>query len=524
MNKAKVNKGIISGSIRHQKIVWIVVATVVAFGIYALVKMKKDEFPAFSYPQGIVAGVYPGASSEEVEAQLTKPLEELLFTLPEVDRKNTYSVTKEGICYVYVMLDLSMNEYSKAWTKIRQKINEAKALSFPAGVLAIAVIDDFGNTSSLLIAMESPDKTYREMREYTDDLTHRLREIPETGNVHVMGEQTEEIAVTIDKEKLSFYGIGPNSLMLEYASQGLLTTSGTMNTDDFNLPLHIDNPVVSEKEIEEQIIFTDPSGNTVRLRDVATVERRLAPPSKVVNFNGHNALIISVEMRKGFNIVAYGRKVEKVLSEFKDNLPDSVMMYRITDQPKVVRKSVNAFLRDLLISMIVVIAVMLMLFPFRTALIASSGLPVCTAVSIGLMYLFGIELNTVTLAALIVVLGMIVDDSIINIDGYIDKLSQGYKPFDAAVSSAKELFMPMFIATAAIATMFFPMTRIITGPLGDFVQLFPWTVAFSLMASLAYVAMSFSKPESIDCVISVLKAIKKATFGENNLVKNYLSD
>ena len=503
MNKAKGNKGIISGSIRHQKIVWIVVATVVAFGIYALVKMKKDEFPAFSYPQGIVAGVYPGASSEEVEAQLTKPLEELLFTLPEVDRKNTYSVTKEGICYVYVMLDLSMNEYSKAWTKIRQKINEAKALSFPAGVLAIAVIDDFGNTSSLLIAMESPDKTYREMREYTDDLTHRLREIPETGNVHVMGEQTEEIAVTIDKEKLSFYGIGPNSLMLEYASQGLLTTSGTMNTDDFNLPLHIDNPVVSEKEIEEQIIFTDPSGNTVRLRDVATVERRLAPPSKVVNFNGHNALIISVEMRKGFNIVAYGRKVEKVLSEFKDNLPDSVMMYRITDQPKVVRKSVNAFLRDLLISMIVVIAVMLMLFPFRTALIASSGLPVCTAVSIGLMYLFGIELNTVTLAALIVVLGMIVDDSIINIDGYIDKLSQGYKPFDAAVSSAKELFMPMFIATAAIATMFFPMTRIITGPLGDFVQLFPWTVAFSLMASLAYAMLvipaleiMFIKPET----------------------------
>ena len=503
MNRIKGNRGIISGSIRHQKIVWIVVAIVVAFGIYALVKMKKDEFPAFSYPQGLVAGVYPGVNSEEVEAQLTKPLEELLFTLPEVDRKNTYSITKEGICYIYVMLDLTMNDYSKAWTKVRQKINEAKTLSFPAGVLAIAVIDDFGNTSSLLIAMESPDKTYREMREYTDDLTHRLREIPETGNVHVLGEQTEEIAVTVDKEKLSFYGIGPNSLMLEYASQGLLTTSGTMKTDAFDLPLHIENPVVSEKELEEQIVFTDPSGNSVRLRDVATVERRLAPSSKVVNFNGHNALIISVEMRKGYNIVAYGKKVEKVLSEFKENLPDSVMMYRITDQPKVVRKSVNAFLRDLLISMIVVIAVMLMLFPFRTALIASSGLPVCTAVSIGLMYLFGIELNTVTLAALIVVLGMIVDDSIINIDGYIDKLSRGYKPFDAAVSSAKELFMPMFIATAAIATMFFPMTRIITGPLGDFVQLFPWTVAFSLMASLAYAMLVipaleilFIKPET----------------------------
>ena len=173
-------------------------------------------------------------------------------------------------------------------------------------------------------------------------------------------------------------------------------------------------------------------------------------------------------------------------SEFKSTLPDSVHLYRITDQPKVVQRSVNSFLRDLVISMIVVIAVMLLLFPFRTALIASSGLPICTAMSIGLMYLFGIELNTVTLAALIVVLGMIVDDSIINIDGYIEKLQQGIEPFHAAVSSAKELFMPMLIATGAIATMFFPMTRIITGPLGDFVQLFPWTVAFSLMASLAY--------------------------------------
>ena len=503
MNRFKGNKGIISGSIKHQKIVWAVVLVIVAFGIYALIDMKKDEFPAFSYPQGIVAGIYPGATSEEVEAQLTKPLEELLFAMPEVDRQRTYSVTKEGICYIYVMLDLEMSDYAPAWTKIRNKINESKAMNFPVGVLAIAVIDDFGDTSSLLIAMESPDKTYREMREYTDNLTRRLRDIPETGNVRVMGEQTEEIAITVDKEKLSFYGISPNTLMLQYASQGLLTTSGTMETSTFDMPLHIENPIVSEQELEEQIIYSDPTGNTVRLRDVATIERRLSKPSKVVNFNGNDALIISVEMRKGFNIVAYGKEVEKVLSEFKATLPDSVHMYRITDQPKVVQKSVSAFLRDLLISMIVVIAVMLLLFPFRTALIASSGLPICTAFSIGLMYLFGIELNTVTLAALIVVLGMIVDDSIINIDGYIDKLSQGYKPFEAAVSSARELFMPMLIATGAIATMFFPMTRIIKGPLGDFVQLFPWTVAFSLMASLAYAMLvipsleiMFIKPET----------------------------
>ena len=485
MKKIK-SRGIIAGSIQHQKIVWVVVLVIVAFGIYALVDMKKDEFPAFAYPQGIVAGIYPGANSEEVETQLTKPLEELLFTLPEVNREKTFSITKEGFCYITVMLEQNVSDPNQAWMKVRNKINESKALSFPAGVLAIAVIDDFGNSSSLLIAMESADKTYREMHEYTDYLTRRLRDIPQTGNVRVLGEQTEEIAITVDKERFSHFGISPNTLMMQYASQGFLTTSGSMESTNFDLPLHIENPIVSEKEIEDQIIYSDATGNMVRLRDVATVERRLAPPSKVVNYNGHDALIISVEMRKGFNIVAYGREVEKVLSEFKSTLPDSVHLYRITDQPKVVQRSVNSFLRDLVISMIVVIAVMLLLFPFRTALIASSGLPICTAMSIGLMYLFGIELNTVTLAALIVVLGMIVDDSIINIDGYIEKLQQGIEPFHAAVSSARELFMPMLIATGAIATMFFPMTRIITGPLGDFVQLFPWTVAFSLMASLAY--------------------------------------
>lgn len=496
-------KGIISGCIRHQRIVWMLVFAIFAFGIYALVDMKKDEFPAFTIRQGIVAGVYPGASSEEVEEQLTKPLEQLLFDMPEVDRKGTYSITKEGLCYVYVSLDLSVKDKDAAWSKIRHKLNESKSMSFPAGVLALVVIDDFGNTSSLLIAMESADKTYREMHEYTDELAKMLRDIPEMGNVRVLGEQKEEIAITIDKEKLAFYGVSPTTLMAQYATQGLLTTSGTMETDAFDMPIHIVNPVASEKELGDQIIYSDVAGNTIRLRDVAAIERRYADPSKVVNYNGNNALIISVEMRKGYNIVAFGKKVEKVLAEFQATMPDSVKMYRITDQPKVVKKSVDSFLRDLLISMIVVIVVMLMLFPIRTALIASSGLPICTAISIGLMYFFGIELNTVTLAALIVVLGMIVDDSIINIDGYIDKLSQGMEPFEAATSSARELFMPMFIATTAIATMFFPMTRIINGPLGDFVQLFPWTVAFSLMASLAYAMLvipaleiKFIKPET----------------------------
>ena len=477
---------IISGSIRYKHIVWMILAVIVTFGVYGLFKMKKDEFPAFTIRQGVVVGVYPGASPEEVEKQLTRPLEQLLYAIPEVNRKTTYSVSKEGFCYVFVNLNFSVKNKDAVWTKVRDKLNESKAISFPMGVLALVVVDDFGNTSSLLIAMESNDKTYREMHGYTDDLTKRLRDIPGMGNVKVLGERKEEIAVRIDQERLAFYGINPKTLLLNYTAQNFLTTSGTMGMADFDMPLHIETPITSEKELENHIVYSDPTGNVVRLRDIATVERRYAKPTNVVNFNGNKALIVSVEMCKGYDIVAFGRKIEQVLKDFQETLPDSVNLYRITDQPKVVKKSVTSFLRDLVISMIVVIAVMLLLFPMRTALIASSGLPTCTSVSVAIMYLLGIELNTVTLAALIVVLGMIVDDSIINIDGYVEKLQQGYEPFDAAVSSAKELFMPMFIATTAICTMFFPIKFIIKGNLGDFVQLFPWTVAFSLMSSLAY--------------------------------------
>ena len=178
-------------------------------------------------------------------------------------------------------------------------------------------------------------------------------------------------------------------------------------------------------------------------------------------------------MRPDNNIVAFGKDVDKVLDEFSSTLPESVTMTKITDQPRVVGTSVWSFLRDLLISMLVVILVMLMLFPARSALIASSGVPICTAVAVAVMYLVGMNLNTVTLAALIVVLGMIVDDSIITMDGYMDKLGRGMDRVDAACASARELFMPMLLATSSISLMFFPMLGIITGYLGDFVKMFP---------------------------------------------------
>ncbi len=476
----------ILSAMRGHKIIFFIVACLVVFGIFALTKLNKDEFPQFTIRQGVVAAVYPGATAQEVEEQVTKPLERFLFTYAEIDKEKTYSVTENGIVYVYAELRVSVKDKDGAWSKIRHGLQLFKKTSLPAGVLEIVVVDDFGNTSSMLLTVESPERTPRELEHYAEQLCDRLRSIPEMGNIKILGQQNEEIAVLVDQEKLASYGISQRALLVELATQGIRTMGGNVENEAGDAQVHVSIPYQSEYEIGEQIIFTDPLGHQVRLRDIADIQRRYAEAKSHIKYNGASTVLISMEMAPGNNIVAFGKKVESEIAKCKQTLPPDVEMHKITNQPYVVNKSVMSFLRDLLFSILVVIAVMLLLFPLRTALVSGSSVPVCTAITMGLMYIFGIELNTVTLAALIVVLGMIVDDSVIVIDGYTDTLQKGYSRWYSAFNSTKTLFVPMSLATLAISGMFFPMTRIITGPLGDFVQLFPWTVLFALVCSIFY--------------------------------------
>lgn len=476
----------IEAAMEHHNIILVVCMVLVVFGFYCLPHLNKDEFPQFTIRQGVVAAIYPGASAQEVEEQVAKPLERFLFTYQEIDKDHTYSISESGIVYVFAELKPTITDKDAAWSKIRHGLKLFKSTSLPAGVLEVVVIDDFGNTSSILLAVESEQRTPRELEKYSELICDRLRSIPEMGDLKTLGLQKEEIAITIDDKKLSAYGIDQKILLAELATQGLRTIGGNIDDPSGSTQIHIAIPYDSEYEISEQIVYTDPTGHAIRLRDIADVERRYAEPSSYIEYNGKKTVIISIEMCTGHNIVAFGKEVGKILDEMKETLPPDVNMHRITDQPKLVDKSVWSFLRDLVESMFVVIAVMLLLFPLRTALVAGSGVPICTAITLGLMYMFGIELNTVTLAALIVVLGMIVDNSIIMIDGYTDYLQKGHSRWYSASVSTKELFVPTLLATIAICAMFFPMTKIINGPLGDFVQLFPWTIMFALIISLFY--------------------------------------
>ncbi len=519
----------IQGALRNHGIIFFVFGVLMAFGIWALPQMSKDEFPQFTIRQAVVAAIYPGATAEEVEQQVTVPLEAFINSYEEVNRQMTYSTTEDGVVYCYVMLRNSITSKDQTWAKMRAGLNLLKKTQLPAGVADVVLIDDFGNTASILLSVESNQRSVTELQPYAERLTRQLSEIDAMGKLKILGSQHEQIVVTLDLPRMASYGLTPSALQAQLLLQGLRTVGGQ---DESAGELRVDIPYSSEYEIARQIIRTDPlTGAVLRLQDIATVERRLPKPEQFVmcyntpqhstlnsqptspsekgsgdvaqlstlntqlsTFNtpgglsGEAGLIISMEMEPGNNIVAFGESVQQVLDEAALQFPPDIRLHRVTDQPKVVDDSVRSFLRDIFISILVVIAVMLLLFPLRTALVACTGVPVCIAICIGLMYLTGIELNTVTLAALIFVLGMIVDDSVIVIDGYTNLLDQGWSRWYSATVSTRQLFVPMSLATCAIAGMFFPMTKIITGPLGEFVQLFPFAVLFALGASIFYAA------------------------------------
>ena len=480
----KNDSSFVKNVIRHRKLIYFLIAVMVAFGIYSLFAINKDEFPSFQIKDGLVVGVYPGANAQEVEEQLTRPLEEILFKFSEVKR-TTYSYTQDGMCYIFVKLQCPPRQKNEVWSKIKLKLN-ASRIFLPSGVLTVQVLDEFSAVSSVLLALQSEDKSYRELEDYANLLKAELYTIPALSNVKILGTQKEEIAVNIDNDRLSAYGVNSTMMTFDYQTAAMQTISGKFKSDYINAPIHIEGKLSTEEEIKDRIIWSAPSGHTIRLKDVATVERKYKDPTSYVEFNGQKALVMSIEMRSGNNIVTFGKDIDKVVSEVSASFPESVTITKISDQPKVVDTSVWAFVRDLVIAMIVVILVMLILFPLKSALIASSGVPICTIVAIAIMYLMGMDLNTVTLAALIVVLGMIVDDSVITMDGYMDNLAKGMSRVEAASSSMKELFVPMLLSTASISVMFFPMLAIMTDYMGDFVRLFPWIITIALAASLLY--------------------------------------
>ncbi|MDP4278589.1 MAG: efflux RND transporter permease subunit, partial [Bacteroidota bacterium] len=475
--------GIVEATMRHWQVVFLIAVLMAILGIYALFVMPRQEFPTFTIPQGLVIGAYPGATSQEVEAQLTSKVENYLFSYKEVNKKKTYSYSKNGLMIVFVELNMDDNVSDEFWSKLNHGLNNLKA-QLPSGVVALYSDNDFGETSASLITLESNDKSYRELETYMDQLENRLRRIESVSKVRHYGLQKEQISVYVDKEKLTNYGINSATLMANLFSQGFTTTSGNVENELYDSPIHLSTTYGSEKDIAQQIVYYDPTGNVIRLKDIARIVREYPDPDNYITNNRNKCLLISTEMQEGHNIVQYGKDVNKVLKAFQQELPKDVTINRIADQPQVVGKSVSDFLLEMLYAIIAVILITMLLLPLRVSAVAATSIPITIFISLGIMYLGGMELNTVTLAGLIVTLGMVVDNSIVIVDSYMDKLDHGMYRWHAASQSASEFFKAIFSATLAISITFFPFLFTMKGMMHDFVKSFPWTVTITLGISL----------------------------------------
>ena len=476
-------RNIVEWAMHYRQIVIVVVCSLIAFGIYSLPNMRKNEFPDFTIRQGIVVAVAPGNTAQEMEEQVTKPLEDYIFSYKEVKKEKTYSMSQDGIVYINVALNDELENKDEFWSKFKHGVQSFKS-SLPQNVMAVVVKDDFGDTSSLLITMESQDKTYRELSQYMDRLQDRLRTIKSVGRLTVSGMQEEQIAITLDNDRLAKYGLSDQTVALQLLQKGFTTSSGRIKTPAYTMPVHVGRSLNSVYDVEQQIVYSSPAGETVRLKDIATVRREYPDHESMITNNGKKCLLLSVEMKKGQNIVKMGEAIDKEMQAFQQTLPSEVNIYRITDQSKVVDDSVTNFLEELLIAIAAVVVVVMLLLPMRVALVAASTIPISIFISLGLFNAFGMELNTVTLAALIVTLGMIVDNSIVIIDNYLELIGEGRSRWHASIESATHFFKSIFSATCAISITFFPFLVTCTGQTHDFLASFPWAVSIVLGVSL----------------------------------------
>lgn len=479
----KTKRTLIEVILHYKQVIIIVTGILVLFGIVALTQMPRDEFPEFKIRQGLIIGIFPGASSQQVEEQLTKKVENYLFQYEAVDKKKTHSISKENVMVIYVEVQKKEKDPKIFWAKLRHGLNELKE-QLPSGVMSLTADDDFGNTSAVLLAVESETKTYKELERYVEKFEDDVRKIPSTSRVKHYGLQKEEINVYIDDAKLTNYGIKPLMVFAALKPQGTVNYAGDIDDGKFIRPIHIPSGYKTESDIANQIVYSDPTGNVIRVKDVGKVVREYAEPDSYIRLNGKKCLIVSLEMLPGNNIVQYGDEVKKEIEKFTKQVPPDVHVGVISDMPDFVSKSIYNFLKEFLIAIIAVILVTILLLPKRVALVAASSIPISIFITLGIMWVTGMDLQTVSLAGLIVVLGMVVDNAIVIVDNYVEKLDNNITPYDAASQSVTDLFGSVFSATLILIFSFVPLLFVMTGIAGDFVKSLPLTVTYALLISL----------------------------------------
>lgn len=475
-------------SLRYPPVTIILTAMMVFIGVHAFMKMQRTEDPTITIRTGLVAAMYPGATSEQVEKQVTKTLEKHIFKFPEVRKAKTYSTSRPGVAIINVELEDNVKNSDVFWAKLRHELNVTKSTELPAGVMGPVVNSDFGDTVAMLISIHGKRYGYRELRDFADKIHDEMRTVREVGKIVTYGNQAEEIRITGSLERVSQYFADPHQMVNALKERNAIQSGGNFEAEQSKAPMRTTGIFNTEDEIRNVLVDVSKDGHPLYIKDFASVERRYEDPNFMIRYDGEPCLLLSVEMQKGHNIVELGDELEKVFRRLKVVLPPDVQLDLVADQPGVVKERIEGLSHEFLLAIASVIMVTLVLLPLRVALIAALAIPITLCGTLAAMNAAGIALHQVSIAGLIIVLGIVVDDAIVIADNYVELLDHKVPKAEAAWRCASDVLVPVLTATVTIIASFLPLL-ILTGSVGEFIMALPITVAIALAVSFIVAVM-----------------------------------
>jgi multidrug efflux pump len=442
-------------ALKHRSFTGFVMALLLLGGIFAYFSLEQREDPKFTFRVMVIKTLYPGATALEVENQVTDRLEKKLQELPYLDYLRSYSKPGESVIFVTPCEDISASQIASLWYQVRKKIADIQ-ITLPKGVIGPFFNDEFGDTYSLLYAFSGEGFNYAELKEVVDSARQQLLRVKNVEKVDLIGVQDEKIYVEFSDKKLAELGLDVATVAQTLQTQNAMTPAGTLITAQQNLPIRLTGSFDSVETVANLPVRIE--GRTFKVGDFANVSRGYLDPAEFkMRFNGKDVIGLGVTMNQNGDVLALGKLLETAMTQIEGNLPIGVDVEKVADQSKVVHTAIGEFLRTFWEALAAVLLVSFLSLGMRAGSVVALTVPIVLAGTLLCMLLFGLEIHRISLGALILALGLLVDDAMIAIEMMAQKLEQGWDRMRAATYAYKVTAFPMLTGTLITVAGFLPV-------------------------------------------------------------------
>ena len=467
-------------ALRHKSIIYYFIAVLLTFGIFSFTHMGRMEDPDFTMRTMVVGVSWPGASPQQMSDQVTDKLEEKLRDLPGVDYTKSFTDGSKSVIYINLKEDLPSNKIRPAWEEARNMIND-EWKSLPSGVQGPSINDRFDDVYGTIYALSGDEFSYEEKRQQAEDLKRQLLSVPNVKKITLIGVQEKSLDVTINKDKLASYQVSTQQLLTALKQQSAMVPAGMVNTDTNNVYLRINGVFDSVDAVKNMPVRIN--NQTIRLGDIASVTMTYKDPSSPqFYYEGKPAIGIAISMDTGANNIEFGKAIDTKLKELKTTIPAGLSLDQVSNQPHIVKESIGDFSQSLFEAIAIVLLVSFASLGIRTGIVVALTIPVVVSTTFVLMYENGIYLHKVSLGALILALGLLVDDAIIVVEMMSVKLEEGFNHWRAATFAYESTAFPMLSGTLITCAGFLPLA-LAEGMVAEFTKSLSIVVFMALILS-----------------------------------------